>query len=44
VEEAEADLFATFHWRPSDTADMDLEELARWREKARQRFEPEDGH
>lgn len=37
-----ADIAAVFHWPPSEMDGMSLEELARWREKARQRGPQED--
>lgn len=41
-----ADIAAVFHWQPDAMKDMPLEELARWREKARLRFEAQNktGH
>ena len=34
-----ADIALVFHWSPGDMEQMELEELALWREKARERFE-----
>ncbi|MBF9049875.1 GpE family phage tail protein [Roseobacter sp. HKCCD9010] len=34
-----ADIASVFHWQPDAMRGMPLEELARWREKARERFE-----
>jgi len=34
-----ADIAIVFHWTPGDMADMSLEELMSWREKARVRWE-----
>ncbi len=42
VEDAVADLAIVFHWTFADCADMTLEELMNWREKARQRSETEN--
>jgi hypothetical protein len=36
-----ADIAITFHWPPSEMADMSLPELMAWRERARVRHEPE---
>ncbi|HCP78014.1 MAG: phage tail protein [Pusillimonas sp.] len=36
-----ADLAIVFHWTPSDMNDMSLAELMQWRERARQRVEPD---
>lgn len=33
-----ADCAAVFHWPPSEMAEMDLEDLARWRAKAIELF------
>jgi len=38
-----ADLAVVFNWAPRDMEDMDIEELARWREKARVRYEAQHG-
>ncbi|MFY0623597.1 MAG: GpE family phage tail protein [Pelagimonas sp.] len=38
-----ADLAVVFNWSPRDMDDMDIEELARWREKARVRHEAQHG-
>ncbi|MGM0985416.1 MAG: GpE family phage tail protein [Pseudomonadota bacterium] len=35
-----ADLAMVFHWGPAEMDPMALEELADWRERARQRNEP----
>ncbi|MDI5893071.1 GpE family phage tail protein [Halomonas rhizosphaerae] len=35
-----ADLAMVFHWGPGEMDPMPLEELADWRERARQRLEP----
>jgi len=35
-----ADLAMAFHWGPAEMDLMPLEELADWRERARQRLEP----
>ncbi|ERS88730.1 GpE family phage tail protein [Halomonas sp. PBN3] len=35
-----ADLAMVFHWGPAEMDPMPLEELADWRERARQRLEP----
>lgn len=44
VEEAMADIAAVFHWPPETMERMPVEELARWRDKARVRAEaPDDG-
>jgi len=37
-----ADLAVTFHWPPDTLAAMWLAELADWRERARQRTQPEN--
>jgi hypothetical protein len=37
-----ADIASVFHWQPDAMRDMPLEELARWREKARERFEAQN--
>lgn len=37
-----ADIACVFHWPPETMCDMDIFELARWREKARQRSQPEE--
>ena len=37
-----ADLAMVFHWRPADMDPMDLAELMEWRERARERYEPQD--
>lgn len=37
-----ADLAMVFHWTPADMADMTLQELMEWRERARARHEPQD--
>ncbi|WLE59287.1 GpE family phage tail protein [Burkholderia plantarii] len=34
-----ADIALVFGWTPAAMADMDLSELARWRERARVRYE-----
>lgn len=33
-----------FHWPPDAMATMDLEELSRWREKARHRLEQQNSN
>lgn len=33
-----ADIALVFHWPPEEMAEMDLEELGRWRDKAVERF------
>lgn len=38
-----ADIAMVFHWPPDAMSRMSLFELARWREKARQRFEAQQG-
>jgi hypothetical protein len=40
VEDAMADIAFIFHWPPSAMDGMELEELAQWREKARERNTP----
>lgn len=35
-----ADIALVFGWTPADCADMSVEELMDWRERARQRHEP----
>jgi hypothetical protein len=42
VEDAMADIAMVFHWSPTDMADLDIEELGRWREKARARAEAQN--
>lgn len=42
VEDAVADLAIVFHWTFADCADMNLNELMNWREKARQRSESDE--
>ena len=42
VEDAVADLAIVFHWTFVDCADMNLNELMNWREKARQRSESDE--
>ena len=37
-----ADLAVVFHWAPADMADLGLTELMEWRERARQRSEPQE--
>ena len=37
-----ADLAMVFLWRPADMADMGVAELMEWRERARERYEPQD--
>jgi hypothetical protein len=37
-----ADLAMVFHWTPADMAGFDLAELMEWRERARERYEPQD--
>lgn len=37
-----ADMAMVFHWRPADMADMSVAELMEWRERARERYEPQD--
>ena len=37
-----ADLAMVFHWGPADMADMGVAELMEWRERARERYEPQD--
>lgn len=37
-----ADIAMVFHWSPADMADLDIEELSRWREKARERTEAQN--
>lgn len=37
-----ADLAMVFHWRPADMADMGVAELMEWRERARERYEPQN--
>ena len=37
-----ADLAVVFHWSPADMAGLSLTELMEWRERARQRSEPQD--
>lgn len=32
-----ADIAAVFHWPPAAMADMEIEELMQWRERARER-------
>lgn len=34
-----ADIALVFHWPPQAMAEMSLEEIAAWRERARQRHE-----
>lgn len=38
-----ADLAVVFHWPPAAMADMELEELIDWRERARVRSGATDG-
>lgn len=42
VEEAMADIAAVFGWTPDTMDAMSVEELARWRDKARRRAGHED--
>jgi predicted transcriptional regulator len=42
VEDAMADIASVFHWQPDAMDGMSIEELARWREKARERFEAQN--
>lgn len=37
-----ADIATVFHWPPSVMEEMDLNELAEWRERARQRSGAEE--
>ena len=37
-----ADLAAVFHWTPADMDGMTLTELMAWRERARERNNPDD--
>tara|TARA_Y100000815_G_C12936587_1_gene347561 strand:- start:165 stop:311 length:147 start_codon:yes stop_codon:yes gene_type:complete len=37
-----ADIASVFHWQPDAMDGMSIEELARWREKARERFEAQN--
>lgn len=37
-----ADIASVFHWSPETMDKMDMFELASWREKARQRSQPEE--
>ncbi|WP_082005603.1 GpE family phage tail protein [Halocynthiibacter namhaensis] len=37
-----ADIASAFHWSPADMDTMAVEELARWREKARARHEAQN--
>lgn len=37
-----ADLAITFHWTPADMDGFSLTELMEWRERARQRHEPQE--
>jgi len=37
-----ADIALVFHWGPREFEGMSLAEIARWREKARRRWEPEE--
>ena len=37
-----ADLAIVFHWAPADMESLSLAELMDWRERARQRCEPDD--
>lgn len=37
-----ADLAVAFHWSLSELATLDLGELVAWRERARQRMEPDE--
>lgn len=37
-----ADIASVFHWQPDEMNQMPVEELARWREKARARFEAQN--
>lgn len=37
-----ADIALVFHWRPCDMAEMSLEELMGWHERARVRHSGED--
>lgn len=39
VEDAMADIALVFHWPPGAMDGMSIDELVRWREKARERFE-----
>lgn len=36
-----ADIAVVFHWPPASMAAMDLQELSEWRERARERSQPE---
>jgi len=37
-----ADIALAFGWNPTEMSAMRLDELARWRERARMRLEPAD--
>lgn len=37
-----ADLAVVFHWAPADMEGFSLEELMAWRERARERTEPQE--
>jgi hypothetical protein len=43
VEDAMADIASVFHWPPDAMDAMSIEELAMWREKARERAEAQNG-
>lgn len=37
-----ADVAVIFHWGPSEMAELSLEELMQWRERARERSEAQE--
>ncbi|BGE57100.1 hypothetical protein CRPA23_61890 [Pseudomonas aeruginosa] len=43
VEDAMADLALVFHWAPADMDPLGLADLIEWRERARTRWEPDNG-